>query len=246
MGKPKSMLLEIDAWFHGTERMHHKWRGPYLDLCLHIFNEGGSVPNNPESLARRARLTPRQFEIFWTDVGAKFLVSEDEIRHKKAGEALARYDEVVTKLRQNGARGGKKTQQKQRERQAIAKATQHNVLSNDPKGSNYSTRDDRTEKASIPVSPPSPERGGGDTTDGEDLTALRRWLQSRVMGLMTAHVLSAREVRELKDSIRGGSEDCLWLAPQYHPPDHVASALESIAVDWKHLPQLKAIEGGKS
>jgi hypothetical protein len=85
--------------------------------------------------------------------------------------------------------------------------------------------------------------GGGDATDGEHIRHLNRWLQKRVEGLMASNVLTATDVRTLKEAVRGGSEDRLLLAPGYRPPDHVAAALASVAIEFGHLPKLKLING---
>jgi hypothetical protein len=154
---------------------------------------------------------------------------------------VTRSDNFAAKMQQNRARKKKKPATKQEpEMQKRDYQT---------KGMVSSLREEKPylagtiESSSPAASPPSPERGGGDATDGEHLAHLRRWLQGRVNGLMTAHVLSARDVRDLKDALRGGSEDRLLLAPAYHPPDHVAAALASIAIDFESLPKLKLING---
>ncbi|MCA8902085.1 MAG: hypothetical protein KDA53_12630 [Hyphomonas sp.] len=122
MSLPDSYLLSIETWRAETARMHHKWQGPYLNLCLSIFLAGGSVPNVPLDLAFKARLTAKQFDVFWPAVKGHFLVSDSEVRHAVSSENRAKWNEFVTKRREIGAKGGKKTQEKQRAAKAAAKA----------------------------------------------------------------------------------------------------------------------------
>lgn len=130
--KPKAMLFYGDDWRGGTYSIPAKWRGPYIDLCWCIFDAGGEVPNDPAALAMMARLTPRQFESAWPTLASKFLVSGDGIRHRKIDALLAAYNEKAAKLQQNGSKGGKKTQKKQRAFQANAQATQSKGLGSAP------------------------------------------------------------------------------------------------------------------
>jgi len=132
MSLPESYLLNIETWRAETARMHHKWQGPYLNLCISIFLAGGSVPNVPQDLAFKARLTVRQFEIFWPAVKGNFLVSDSEVRHAVSSETRANWDKFVTKRRENGSKGGKKTQEKQRELRASAKATEQYSIESPP------------------------------------------------------------------------------------------------------------------
>lgn len=132
MSLPESFLLNIERWRADTVRMHHKWRGPYLDLCVSIFLAGGSVPNVPLDLAFKARLTTKQFEVFWPAVKDLFLVSGSEVRHAVSSENRATWDEIVAKRRKSGAKGGKKTQEKQRDLQAKAKAIEQYSIESPP------------------------------------------------------------------------------------------------------------------
>jgi len=241
VSKRPYMPLFIDRWRGGTESISPKHRGPYLDVLCAIWNGGGSLKNEPRVLMSASRLDKRQFASFWAECSGKFLISADVIQHATVTEMVTRSDNFAAKMQQNRARKKKKTAPKQ--------DTEMQKRDYHTKGMVSSLREEKPylpgaiESSSPAASPPSPERGGGDATDGEHLAHLRRWLQGRVNGLMTAHVLSARDVRDLKDALRGGSDDRLLLAPAYHPPDHVAAALASIAIDFESLPKLKLING---
>lgn len=237
------MPLFIDRWRGGTETIAPKHRGPYLDVLCAIWSGGGILKNDPRVLMSASRLDKRRFASFWAECSGKFLISADVIQHPTVTEMITASDNFAAKMQQNRARHKKKLQHKQKPEKQFGDYHTKGMVS--------SLREEKPylpgtiESSSQAASPPSPERGGGDASDEEHIRALSRWLQGKVNGLLASTVLTARDVRDLKEAIRGGSEECLWLAPAYTPPDHVVAALESIAVDWKHLPKLKAIEGGK-
>jgi uncharacterized protein YdaU (DUF1376 family) len=235
------MPLFIDRWRGGTEAISPKHRGPYLDVLCAIWNGGGSLKNDPRVLMSASRLDKRQFASFWVECSGKFLISADVVQHATVTEMVTRSDNFAAKMQQNRARKKKKPALKQEPE--IQKRDYHT------KGMVSSLREEKPylpgtiESSSSAASPPSPEMGGGDATDGEHIRALNRWLQGRIHGLMVSNVLTGRDVRELKEAVRGGSGDRLLLAPGYRPPDHVAAALASLAIDFDHLPKLKLITG---
>jgi uncharacterized protein YdaU (DUF1376 family) len=235
------MPLFIDRWRGGTENISPKHRGPYLDVLCAIWNGGGSLKNDPRVLMSASRLDKRQFASFWAECSGKFLISADVIQHQTVTEQIAAADNFAAKMQQNRARKKKKHATKQETE--MQKRDYHT------KGMVSSLREEKPylpgtiESSSSAASPPSPLEGGGDATDGEHIRALNRWLQGRIHGLMVSNVLTGRDVRELKEAVRGGSEDRLLLAPGYRPPDHVAAALASLAIDFDHLPKLKLVTG---
>jgi len=241
MAKRPYMPLFIDRWRGGTDSISPKHRGPYLDVICAIWSGGGSLKNEPRVLMSASRLDKRQFASFWAECSGKFLISADVIQHPTVTEMLAASDKFAAKMQQNRARKKKKP--------ALNQATEMQKRDYHTKGMVSSLREEKPyltgtiENSSYTASPPSPMEGVGDATDGEHIRALNRWLQDKVNGLLASNVLTGRDVRELKEAVRGGSEECLLLAPKYKPPDHVAAALESVAIDWKHLLQLKAIGG---
>lgn len=219
--------------------------GAYMLILMHLWDNDGWMENRPKLIQVVTNWTRDEYRRGWPKIERFFVIHDGRISHKRITLELEKRAKSVSKLRQSGAKGGRKTQQKQRALQAFAKGSQVKDLTSVPYGTETSSlSDDR--KSAQAVSPPSPEMGGGDTPASEELKPLRLWLQSRVQGLMVAHVLSARDVRDLKDALRGGSEECVLLSPRYTPPEHVAKALESICIEWANMPALKAIEGGKS
>lgn len=241
MTKRPYMPLFIDRWRGGTESIAPKHRGPYLDVLCAIWNGNGSIKNDPRVIMSASRLDKRQFASFWAECSGKFLISADVVQHATVTEMVTRSDNFAAKMQQNRARLKKKPNAKQGAEKQNRDYHTKGMVSSLREEKPYLTG--TIENSSHTASPPSPMEGGGDATDGEHIRALNRWLQGRIHGLMVSNVLTGRDVRELKEAVRGGSEECLLLAPKYKPPDHVSAALESVAIDWKHLPQLKAIGG---
>jgi uncharacterized protein YdaU (DUF1376 family) len=235
------MPLYIDRWRGGTEAISPKHRGPYLDVLCAIWNGGGSLKNDPRVLMSASRLDKRQFASFWAECSGKFLISADVVQHATVTEMVTRSDNFAAKMQQNRFRRKKKPETKQEPKKQNSDYTNQRFVFS-LTGENTNLAIDH-ESSSATASPPSPEMGGGDATDGEHIRALNRWLQGRIHGLMVSNVLTGRDVRELKEAVRGGSEDRLLLAPGYLPPDHVAAALASLAIDFDHLPKLKLITG---
>ena len=237
-----------------TRRLIDREHGAYLLILFAMWDEGGSLPHDMEELRIIAKVPKRarHWEETWSKLEPFFIITEGRIRHAKVDETLEQA-RVKRELRaRSGALGGAAKQKNRKKNSGANLALPQQSYSNQTKGLVSSLREEKPnlvieqKRSSVAVSPPSPLVGGGETTEAEHIRHLRRYLQSRVDGLMTAYVLSAREVRDLKDGIRGGSEECLLLASSYEPPDPVRAALASIAIDWTHPPKLKTIEGGRA
>lgn len=235
--------LYTSDYLRDTRHLSTKAHGAYILLLLYLWDCDGEMKESPALIQRVTGLTEGEYRTIWRkDLAPFFIVTNGIITHKRVTREISLRAEKLQQRCKAAAKGGRKTQEKQRNLKANAQASQAKGLASPLQGERPSLNA-TNETSSVAASPPSPERGGGDATDGEHLAHLRRWLQGRVNGLMTAHVLSARDVRDLKDALRGGSEDRLLLAPAYHPPDHVAAALASIAIDFESLPKLKLING---
>lgn len=243
------MPLFVGDYLKDTGELTNEEHGVYLKLLMFMWSQGGFLKNDPRILCRLTGVSYRRWAPIWANLERYFYVEGDTLRHTKVEKTLRKAREI-SELRSRAAakKHAKNSKQNNKTGDAIADASDMQKHPIQTKGLDSSLREEnpnlpRSIQSSSPnASPPSPEMGGGDAADGEHLAHLRRWLQNRVHGLMTAHVLSARDVRDLKDGLRGGSEECLWLAGKYKPPDHVAAALESIAIEWKHLPQLRAVQ----
>jgi len=260
MSKPKAMLVYIDDWRGGTEAMPSKFRGPYFDLLAALFDAGGYILNKADVMARAARLEPRAFKKFWADWGHKFTVSDGKISHHKVTQELERYSKKVAKLQQNGSKGGKKTQQKQRAAQANAKATQPKGLGYTPNGVNTPTpkAPENLDHAAEPVAPARESGGGSGSCSGvsgplrerlgED--AYQLWLDLR-RELMRHGQFSSTDCDQIKRQMLAYGDGVFVIATEplegkrWQAVQEIALA-EGLGFNLKTRPALKAINGGKS
>jgi uncharacterized protein YdaU (DUF1376 family) len=248
------MPLYTGDYLRKTRRLTDREHGAYLLILMALWDEGGSLAFNLDDLKQIARVPAktRNWETsVWPKIAPFFIISEGRISHGRVSETLA---DLADKRKINTERAHKAVrakQQKHKQNNGGNQLRDNYELTNQTKGLVSSLREEKPnlaiehQRSSVNASPPSPLEGGGDATEGEHLAHLRRFLQTRLQGLLTAHVLSAIDARNLKDAIRGGSEDRLLLASHYEPPEHVAAALASVAIDWQPLPKLQAISGGK-
>lgn len=247
MANPYMPLFTGD-YKRDTDHLMAEEHGAYLLLIMALWDRGGSIKNDPALLARTARVSLRRWPKIWQALEDFFIIQNGQVSHGRVTRELERTAVISEKRRSAALKAkGKKSSKNNNGKAAIAKqmdSIQTRGLDSPLQGENPDLGE-HTKTTAQAASPPSPEGGGGDALASEEIKPLRLWLQQRVQGLMVAHVLSARDVRDLKDALRGGSEECLLLAPHYKPPDHVAAALESICVEWATMPALKAIKGGK-
>lgn len=245
------MPLYTGDYLRKTRRLTDREHGAYLLILMALWDEGGTLPFDLAELKAIARVPSKVRnweETVWVKLAPFFVIENGKISHRRVIEILAEVHDKRKSYAERGHKGAQAKRKKAKHNSATKQAELKPSFSNQTKGLVSSLREEKPnlaidEMKHVAASPPSPMEGGGDATDGEHIRALNRWLQGRIHGLMVSNVLTGRDVRELKEAVRGGSEECLWLAPKYKPPDHVSAALESVAIDWKHLPQLKAIGG---
>jgi uncharacterized protein YdaU (DUF1376 family) len=235
--------LYTSDYLRDTRHLSTKAHGAYLLLLLYLWDCDGEMKESPALIQRVTGMTEGEYRTIWRkDLAPFFIVTNGVITHKRVTKEISLRAEKLQQRCKAAAKGGRKTQEKQRRLKANAQASQAVGLASPFQGERPSLRA-TIESSSHTASPPSPLEGGGDATDGEHIRHLTRWLQERVNGLMASNVLTATDVRTLKEAVRGGSEDRLLLAPGYRPPDHVAAALASVAIEFGHLPKLKLING---
>lgn len=243
------MPLFVGDYLKDTGQLTNEEHGVYLKLLMFMWSQGGFLRNDPRILCRLTSVSYRRWAPIWANLERFFYVEGDTLRHTKVEKTLRKAREI-SELRARAAAKKHAKNSKENKKTAPAIACEPDVQEHpiQTKGLDSSLREENpnlaiSEMKHVAASPPSPMEGGGDATDGEHIRALNRWLQGRIHGLMVSNVLTGRDVRELKEAVRGGSEDRLLLAPGYRPPDHVASALASLAIDFDHLPKLKLIKG---
>ncbi len=235
--------LYTSDYLRDTRHLSTKAHGAYLLLLLHLWDCDGEMKESAKVIQRVTGLTEGEFRTVWhKDLKPFFILENGMIRHKRVTHELKVRAETLQKRRKSGAKGGKKTQEKQRAPKAIAQAAKPIGLASPLQGErpSLSVHEENSGKA---ASPPSPLMGGGDAPESIQFPHLRKFLQDRVEGLMKSYVLSAIDVRHLKDALRGGSEERLLLASDYQMPPHVANALKAIAIDYETIPKLKLVTG---
>lgn len=248
------MPLYTGDYLRKTRRLTDRQHGAYLLILMALWDEGGTLPFDMDELKAIARAPAKARnweEAVWDKIAPFFIIANGTISHARVTETLVEVHDKRKSYAERGRKGGAANRKKSKHNSGGNQAGLKQGSSNQTKGLVSSLREEKPnlaidEMEHVAASPPSPEWGGGDAPDTEHVQNLRRWLQRRLTGLMTAHVLSARDVRDLKDALRGGSEDRLLLCPDYRLPPHVAEALVSIAIDHAAMPKLKAIQGGKS
>lgn len=248
------MPLYTGDYLRKTRRLTDREHGAYLLILMALWDEGGSLPFDLDELKQIARVPvkTRNWETtVWPKIAPFFMIAEGRISHARVTETLAQVHDKRKSYAERGQKGGRANAKKHKNINGANQAVLKPSSSNQTKGLVSSLREEKpnlgglSETIAQTASTPSPEMGGVDAPANEELRPLRMWLQSRVQGLMVAHVLCGKDVRDLKEALRGGSEECLLLAPRYEPPEHVSKALESLCIEWAHMPALKAIEGGK-
>ena len=238
MAKP--FPLFTDRWRGMTYDVAPKHRGAFQDLVVAIWEAKGALRHDMQTIATAARLDERQCRSFWEACAQKFIVEDGMIRHEYVDGMLAHARKIAAKMQQNGAKGGKKTQAKQRAYQAKAKPydtegivplTEETIPSSVRKISHSPTD----------ASPPSPMEGGGDATETVQqiptLPDAAREVLAQLRDLNARGKVSLREIDQFKKAVQGERSGRVLLIPAYEPPEAVAAVLNQ--------PKLKAIEGGK-
>ncbi len=103
VAKYKIFPLLIDAWLSGTRRLTWEEKGIYLELCLHLFQEGGTIKNEAHA-ARILGMNPRTFRRNWPRIRAKFRSNSSGIYHELVSQI--RNNQGRIKGLEYGSRGG--------------------------------------------------------------------------------------------------------------------------------------------
>lgn len=236
MAKP--FPLFTDRWRGMTYDVAPKHRGAFQDLVVAIWEAKGALRNDMQTIATAARLDERQCKSFWEACAHKFTVENGLIRHEYVDGVLAHARRIAAKLQQNGAKGGKKTQAKQREFQArgkpydtegIVPLTEETIPSSVRKISH----------SPLAASPPSPLEGGGDATETVQqipiLPDAAREVLAQLRDLNARGKVSLQQMTEFKRAVQGERAGRVLLIPGYEPPETIAAIINQ--------PKLKAIGG---
>lgn len=235
MAKP--FPLFTDRWRGLTYDVAPKHRGPFQDLIVAIWEAKGALRHDMQTIATAARLDERQCKSFWAACAHKFTVQDGMIRHEYVDGLLAHARKIAAKMQHNGAKGGKKTQAKQRARQANAKLydTEGIVpLTEETIPSTVCTSSQSPQAAS----PPSPLGGGGDapmTAEIDILPDSARAIRDELIALNRIGKVSSSEIAQFRKAVQGERAGCVILHPSYDPPEAVAAIINQ--------PKLKLVQG---
>lgn len=103
MSSPAWMPLYIDEYIRDTDHLTAVEHGAYLLLIMKYWRDG-ELPADEAMIRRYAKLSPEQWRES-RDVLAAFF--DEGWRHKRIDAELAKADEIISKRRSAGAKGGK-------------------------------------------------------------------------------------------------------------------------------------------
>lgn len=115
------MPFYIGDYIRDTLHLTTEQHGAYLLLIFAMFTGGGFLPNDERKLARIARLSNSKWATNRDDLMSFFTVECDVITHKKITEVSKKYNEKLSNLAKNGAKGGRSKSLKTN-KQALANA----------------------------------------------------------------------------------------------------------------------------
>jgi uncharacterized protein YdaU (DUF1376 family) len=88
MAELPSMPLWTDAYLADTSDLTTLEHGAYLLLLMAMWRAGGSLPNDPQRLARFARLTKGQWERVWRVLERFFRIEDDQLFQNRLTDEL--------------------------------------------------------------------------------------------------------------------------------------------------------------
>lgn len=103
---------------HTPHLRHAREHGAYLLLIGALWNNGGRLPADDETLASYAMLTPKEWAAVKPKVMPLFRVVRGKLTNPRVTEDLAKYKSTSGKRKQAGKAGGETTARKQRENRA--------------------------------------------------------------------------------------------------------------------------------
>lgn len=100
------MQFYVSDYLGDTQHLTTEQHGAYLLLMMAMWRGQGRLPNNPEKLARIARVSPRRWHILADDIMAFFEVDGDEITQKRLAQEYKKAVSISEKRSVNGKLGG--------------------------------------------------------------------------------------------------------------------------------------------
>lgn len=109
------MPVYVQDLFADTDDLSPEEFGTYFRLLLHMWTRGGILPNDPQRLARLARIDRATFDTVWPVVGKFFSAATDGLTQKRLAHELARAREVRASNVKKAQKGGKASGVKRRQ-----------------------------------------------------------------------------------------------------------------------------------
>lgn len=100
------MQLYIADYLGDTQHLTTEQHGAYLLLLMAMWRAGGSLPNDPQKLARITRVSPRRWHLIAPDVMEFFTVDGGEITQKRLVEERKKASSISEKRSASGKLGG--------------------------------------------------------------------------------------------------------------------------------------------
>ncbi len=106
MSAPPYMKLYWGDYHRDTRHLNRGEHGAYLLLLSALWNEGGRIPADDDTLARYALCTAEEWEQIKPRILAFFIVRRGKLTHKRVTEELASYEATLCRRKQAGKLGG--------------------------------------------------------------------------------------------------------------------------------------------
>lgn len=233
--------LYTSDYLRDTRTLSTKAHGAYILLLLHLWDCDGEMQESPKVIQRVTGLTEGEYRTIWNkDLRPFFMLEKGVIRHKRVSLELARRAQILHKRCKSGAKGGRKSQEIQRERKANGQAAKPIGLASPFQGERPSLPG-IIESSGLPASPPSPLEGVGDAAPmlpASTLPQSARDILAELRELNARGKVSLRDIDQFRRAVQGERAGRVLLVPAYEPPEAVAAII--------NRPFLKAIEGGKN
>ena len=101
------MPLYVGDYLGDTSHLTTTEHGAYLLLLMTLWRNGGSLPNDPQKLARYARCTRGQWDRMSPNIMPFFDMKDDAISHGRLSAELTKYTYSVERQRVKSSNGGR-------------------------------------------------------------------------------------------------------------------------------------------
>ena len=231
--------LYTSDYLRDTRHLSTKAHGAYFLLLLYLWDCDGEMKESPALIQRVTGMTEGEYRTIWRkDLTPFFIVTNGVISHKRVSKEISLRAEKLQQRCKAAAKGGRKTQEKQRKLKANAQASQAIGLASPFQGERPSLPA-TIESSYQAASPPSLLEGGGDATETVQqipiLPDAAREVLAQLRDLNARGKVSLQQMTDFKRAVQGERAGRVLLIPGYEPPETIAAIINQ--------PKLKAIGG---